>query len=591
MTAALARIPPPYETSLIPDDAPFSPEQRAWLSGFLKALLSSPEPAPAAQAQPAVALAVLYASQTGTAESLARKLARAAKGQGFDAVARDIGTLSLEELAKLGQALVIAATHGEGEPPDSAVAFTRALESAGGTPLAGLGFAVLALGDSNYVKFCGYGALVDQRLAELGATRLADRVDCDGDASGPCVAWRDRVLPLAARHAGVEAAPVAVASIAAEEPAEEPGTRANPVTARLIENRLLTAGSDKEVRHIAISLEGSALSYEPGDSLGILADTPPEMVASVLSATGLDGAAKVDVDGVRPLAEALARHLSIGRLTQPTLIKFAARAKDPELSAVLEPGRAEALAEFLYGRDLIDLLIRYPGVIDSPQTLVAMLPKLASRVYSIASSAKAHPGEVHLTVAAVRYQSHGRARLGIGSTFLADRAAAAPFGVYVQRAHRFRLPKDGAAPIVMVGPGTGIAPFRAFLEERRASGAQGKSWLFFGDRRAATDYLYRDELDAFRADGTLTRLDTAFSRDQKDKIYVQHRMRESAAELWRWLKDGAHFYVCGDATHMAKDVDRALKSIVARQGRMSEAQAQLEVEQLIADGRYLRDVY
>jgi sulfite reductase (NADPH) flavoprotein alpha-component len=210
-------------------------------------------------------------------------------------------------------------------------------------------------------------------------------------------------------------------------------------------------------------------------------------------------------------------------------------------------------------------------VIDSPQTLVAMLPKLAPRVYSIASSAKAHPGEVHLTVAAVRYQSHGRARLGIGSTFLADRAAAAPFGVYVQRAHRFRLPKDGAASIIMVGPGTGIAPFRAFLEERRASGARGKSWLFFGDRRAATDYLYRDELDAFRADGTLTRLDTAFSRNQKDKIYVQHRMQESAAELWRWLKDGAHFYVCGDATHMAKDVDRALKSIVARQGRMSDA--------------------
>ena len=574
--------------ALIPDDAPFTEEQRAWLSGFLMALLTPQEP-PVATGQPALSVAVLYASQTGTAEGLARKWARAAKIRGFDATARDIGALSLAELAGLGHAVIIAATHGEGEPPDSARRLTAELDAATGAPLAALSYAVLALGDSTYAKFCGYGKFLDERLAALGATRLTDRVDVDGDTAAPFASWRDSVIEMFGREAGAVPAPV---SGTADDTADELGTRNNPFAAAIVENRALTgAGSDKDVRHIALSLAGSPLVYEPGDALGTWPTNPPDLVRAILGATGCDGDAPVTVDGDMRLADALARRLSIGRLTQPTLIKFAAAAKDPELSALLEPERADDLAAFLYGRDAIDLFLRYPGAVGTPEALAALLPRLAPRVYSISSSLKAHPGEVHLTVAVVKYKSHDRARVGIGSTFLAERAWAGPVGVYVQRNNRFRLPADPKTPIVMIGPGTGIAPFRAFLEERRAMGGAGPSWLFFGERHASTDFLYRDELETFRKDGVLTRLDLAFSRDQAEKLYVQQRMMENAAELWRWIKDGAHLYVCGDASRMAKDVHQALKAIMAKHGRMSEAAATLEIDQLAVTGRYARDVY
>jgi sulfite reductase (NADPH) flavoprotein alpha-component len=580
----------PY-AALIPDDAPFSPEQRAWLSGFLMALLAPPEQ-PAEAAAPALSIAVLYASQTGTAEGLARKWARAAKGRGFDATARDIGGLSLADLAGLDHAIIIAATHGEGEPPDSALRLTAELDAAAGAPLAGLKYAVLALGDSSYLKFCGYGRQLDERLAALGAVRLAERVEVDGDTAGPFAAWRDRAIEVFAREAGASPTQAGEAAASEDEPAEAPGTRNNPFAAPLIENRPLTAtGSDKDVRHIALSLADAPFAYEPGDALGTWPTNPPEMVDAILRATGCDGDAPVDVDGAMPLAEALARRLSIGRLTQPTLIRFAKAANDPELAALLEPERADDLAAFLYGRDVIDLFLRYPGAVATPEALAAVLPRLAPRVYSISSSLKAHPGEVHLTVAVVKYRSLDRARVGIGSTFLAERAGAGPVGVYLQANKRFRLPADPKTPIVMIGPGTGIAPFRAFLEERRAVGGAGPAWLFFGDRHAATDFLYREELAQFQNDGVLSRLDLAFSRDQAEKVYVQNRMMENAAELWRWIKDGAHLYVCGDASRMAKDVHAALKTIVARQGRLSEAQATLEVDQLAATGRYARDVY
>jgi sulfite reductase (NADPH) flavoprotein alpha-component len=387
--------------------------------------------------------------------------------------------------------------------------------------------------------------------------------------------------------------PQTVPAIANEDETDPLGSRANPFAAELIDNRRITgAASDKEVRHIAFSLTGSPIAYEPGDALGVVVENSSREVEAVLASSSLDGAAEVELDGkTMRLQDALRAELSIGRLTQASVIKFAKLSNDPELLALIEPERGQDLAAFVYGRDLIDLLLNYPGVIASPSALATLLPRLQPRLYSISSSPKAHPGEVHLTVATVRYESHGRKREGVASGYLASLETGAPVRIYAQTNKRFRLPKDGTVPVIMIGPGTGVAPFRAFLEERRASGAKGGNWLFFGDRRAATDYLYREELESFRSDGTLTRLDTAFSRDQAEKVYVQTRMLEQAEELGKWLADGAHVYVCGDAQYMAKDVDRALRAIVARYGKLSDAQAQIQVNQMAAEGRYLRDVY
>ncbi len=584
---------PIVPASLIPDDAPFSPEQRAWLSGFLMALLSSPGVAATQPQAPAVKtkLDVLYASQTGTAEGLARKFARAAKERNLDATVRDIGSLALADLAALKKVVIVAATHGEGDPPDSTLVLTQALKDASGTPLAGLDYIVLALGDSSYVKFCAYGTFLDERLAALGATRLAERVNCDGDPSRIFTGWRDKSLPLFADSAAVEPQ---IASVVANEDETDPvGSRANPFAAELIDNRRITGiTSDKEVRHIAFSLAGSPMAYEPGDAVGVVVENATREVDAVLAAASLDGAAEIELEGnPMRLTDALRAELSVGRLTQASVIKFAKLSKDPELLSLIEPERGQDLAAFVHGRDLIDLLLNYPGVVTSPAMLASLLPRLQPRLYSISSSPKAHPGEVHLTVATVRYESHGRKRDGIASGYLASLDPGARVRIYTQPNKRFRLPKDGDTPVIMIGPGTGIAPFRAFLEERRASGAKGSNWLFFGDRRAATDFLYKEELGSFSMDGTLTRLDTAFSRDQAEKVYVQTRMLEQAEELGKWLADGAHVYVCGDAQHMAKDVDRALRTIVARHGKLSDAQAQIQVNQMAAEGRYLRDVY
>jgi sulfite reductase (NADPH) flavoprotein alpha-component len=313
----------------------------------------------------------------------------------------------------------------------------------------------------------------------------------------------------------------------------------------------------------------------------------------VLAASGLSGEAPVAVGGTpMDLRSALTRRLSIGKLSQATLLKFQAKAESAELAQLIEPDNAEAREAWLWGREFIDLIAGFPGVVTSADDLVAMLPGLAPRLYSTASSQRAHPDEVHLTVGVVRYEAWGRARGGVASTDIADRMEpGAEVPVYLHPNTRFRLPTEADRPVIMIGPGTGIAPFRAFLQERRETGAKGKNWLFFGDRRAACDYLYRAELRSFSKDGLLTRIDTAFSRDQIDKVYVQHLMLEAGAEIWRWIGDGAHVYVCGDGSRMARDVDDALLKIVAEHGRLSPAKARLELQQLTADRRYCRDVY
>jgi sulfite reductase (NADPH) flavoprotein alpha-component len=592
----------PAAIQLLPENAPFSPEQRAWLNGFFAGLLKGL--AERAQTQgsgqtPRLAVKVLFASQTGTAEGLAKKLTKEARSRGFDADHLDLSSLSLDALAKLDHVLVIASTHGDGDPPDCAARFALQLMAAQGTPLAGLKYAVLALGDRSYSKFCSFGQHIDERFAALGAIRLADRIDADGDVDEPFKSFRDtlwRTLP-AESPAGSAPRSLASAVVVSDEDApesEQRWSRKRPFAAPLLGQQLLTAaGSDKETRHVVLSLKDADLSYEPGDALGVWPQQAADLVDAVLTLSGAPADAPVMIDTEQmELRDALSLKRDLTTLTAATVIKYCALTADSGLQSLVQRDQSAALNKFLYGRDIADLLQDYPYTVRDAQVLVDLLPPLKPRLYSISSSLEAFPEEVHLTIAVVRYECRGRRRGGLASTWFADRVAVGgPAAVYVHENPRFRLPSDPGTPIIMIGPGTGVAPFRAFLHHRRNYGFTGRTWLFFGERHAQCDFLYRSEFESFVAGHELSRLDTAFSCDQREKIYVQHRMLEAGKEIWSWLQDGAVIYVCGDATHMAKDVDAAMQAIVAKHGRRSAAQAQLEMHALAADGRYLRDVY
>ena len=368
-------------------------------------------------------------------------------------------------------------------------------------------------------------------------------------------------------------------------------SKTHPFPARLLKNLPLNSdGSAKEVRHYEIALGGSGLAYEVGDAIGVLPVNCDALVAEVLAALGATGDEPVVIENVVvPLRLALAQNFELGKPTSELLAEIVKRAPASELAPLLAPDKAEDLKKWLYGRDVLDALLLAPKSISAAE-LLPLLRKLSPRLYSISSSPKAHPGEVHLTVGAVRYEKHGRHRKGVASTFLADRAGDI-VKVFVNPSHGFRPPANGDAPMIMVGPGTGIAPFRAFLEERAATGAKGKNWLFFGDQKRSADFLYEEQLTAWQKSGFLTRLDLAFSRDQSEKIYVQTRMLENAAELWSWLEAGAHFYVCGDASRMAKDVDEALHKAIETAGGKTADEAKAYVEKMKSEKRYQRDVY
>jgi len=376
-----------------------------------------------------------------------------------------------------------------------------------------------------------------------------------------------------------------------------PWSRKNPFPAPLLVNRKLTgAGSEKDTRHYEISLAGSGLTYEVGDSLGIFPSNPPELVEEILKALRATGDELVPgADGApKPFREALLKDYAIKEPSKQFLAALVEKAGDaaPLIRELLDPERKNDLEEYLWGMEYIDFLVDHPSICFAPEEFVKLLRKLIPRLYSIASSIKANPEQVHLTVATVRYESHGRKRQGVCSTYLAERIpVGGTLPVFFHVAKGFRLPEDGATPVIMVGPGTGVAPFRAYLQERKATGATGKNWLFFGEQREKEDFLYREEFEQFQKEGVLTRLDTAFSRDQEKKIYVQHRMLENGAELWAWLNEGAHFFVCGDAARMAKDVDAALHQIVQTHGGKTAEEAAEYIEGLKKEKRYKRDVY
>jgi sulfite reductase (NADPH) flavoprotein alpha-component len=577
----------------IPESAPFTPEQRNWLNGFLAGLLTQATPsAGSSTAAPTTPLTILYGSQTGSAEGLAKKIARLSGGRGFTPSVLSMDQANVGELATLSNILVVTSTYGDGEPPDNAQSFWSALKEDSAPSLAGVRYAVLALGDTNYPAFCEFGKQCDIRFESLGATRIHPRCDCDTDYEAAASAWMEAAIAALSGSAPTELA--AQPSATALPPPNTGFGRTNPFPARLVTNRVLNgSGSAKEVRHFEISLDGSGLTYEVGDALGVCPRNCPALVNEILSLLGCDGEeAVLTPDGSETsLRAALTSQYDILKPSTELLKYVAGNTADDEFRGlVLESGRGADLRTWLWGREVIDILQRLTASM-APRDLIGMLKKLQPRLYSISSSPKAHPGEVHLTVGAVRFDSHGRARKGVCSTFLADRAADCPVPVFVQTSHGFRLPADASRPVIMVGPGTGIAPFRAFLEERRETGATGQNWLFFGDQRRDSDFLYREELEAAQSAGTLHRLDLAFSRDQAEKIYVQHRMLEQGPELWRWLEEGAHFYVCGDASRMAKDVDAALKEIIQTAGAKTPEEAAEYLSNLKSEKRYQRDVY
>jgi sulfite reductase (NADPH) flavoprotein alpha-component len=591
----------------IPETAPFSLEQRAWLNGFLAGLFSSggnggtsPAGSQATAAGTAGPLLICFGSQTGTAEGLAKKLAKQAAQRGFSPQVSALNDLEPAQFAAAGKIVIISSTWGDGEPPDNATKFWNWLQADAAPRLENVEFAVLGLGDRNYSDFCGASRKFDARLEALGAKRLLARGECDTDYEAAAAKWLEELWEKLGpvTTAGSPGTVVMAEAIgnngngAANGTAPAPlYTKAHPFPAPLLRNLALNReGSAKEVRHYEIALGGSGLAYEVGDALGVVPENCPELVTEVLATLGATGDEPVALDhAVTPLRRALTVHYELGRPTSELLGEIAKRVPAVEFAPLLASERADDLKKWLYGRDVLDLLLLAPKVLTAAE-LLPLLRKLSPRLYSISSSPKAHPGEVHLTVGAVRYQVHNRARKGVASTFLADRAGDL-VKIFVNPSHGFRPPPQPEVPMIMVGPGTGIAPFRAFLEDRQAAGARGRNWLFFGDQRRATDFLYEDQLVNWQKSGFLTRLDLAFSRDQAEKVYVQDRMRENAGELWGWLDAGAHFYVCGDAGRMAKDVDVALHEVIETAGGKSRDDARAYVEKMKAEKRYQRDVY
>lgn len=599
----------------IPDNAPFTAEQRAWLNGMLAGMFSAAVLPVDAPQKGSHRIAVLYASQSGTSEGLARKLAKELKAQGHVPAVSTLVGYTPAALAAERYALFLASTCGDGEAPDGVQPFYEQLCLEHFPRLENLSYSVLALGDRHYEHFCKFGSDLDAKLAALGANRLCSRVDCDADASSPFDQWKSALIPrlneIEIGHRTKAQVPVSVldetvrahaaVSGPAEQLASEPKSysaaspsRENPALAPLVDKKNLVRGdSTKTTLHLAFSIEGTGIQYEAGDSCGVIPHNDLNLVAEILQSLRFNGNEQVQCSkaGITTLHDALTHQLQITRLNRKTVSEYAALGKCANLLDLLIPEHRAQLDAYVFDRGLIDLLIEHPGVIEDPAELVAMLPKLTPRLYSISSSPVAHIGEIHTTVAVVRYSSHNRQRGGVCSTLFADRAAIADrLPIYIQPNKKFRLPKADA-PIIMIGPGTGIAPFRAFLHERRVLGAKGCNWLFFGERSARTDYLYREELEAMRVDGHLTRLDTAFSRDQEDKVYVQDRMLEQGHQFWNWLQDGASVYVCGDASRMAKDVHATLQSIVEKQGGMSAQAAEEYVQTMKDEHRYHRDVY
>ena len=559
-----------------------SPTQRSWLAGFLAGYEAASAPAAAAVAAPVAkpALAILFATESGNSEALARRAGRDAARLGFAPRVLDAAEATPADLARTERLLVIAATWGEGEAPARATGFMAALLADDAPRMDKVNFAVLALGDRAYAQFCATGHAIDDRLAALGGRRAAPLLECDLDYEAPAAAWLATTLPEL-RGAEAEPSPSVIHVDFGAADARE-YSKSNPFQAEITDLvNLNSSRSLKQTFHLELSLAGSGLTYQPGDAIGIAPENDPAAVEAVLEAAGQAG----NTD----LHTALLKRHDVNTLSAYLVRSLADLTKDPAMAELA--GDKERLEAFLPGRQVVDLLTAFPNRL-TPAQLTGLLRPLPPRLYSVASSQAMVGEEAHLLVGAVRYHAHGRDRAGVASTHIADRRRAGDhLGIHVKANPHFRLPADPATPVIMIGPGTGVAPFRAFMQERDAAGLSGKSWLFFGDQRYTHDFLYQLEWQDMLERGVLGRLDVAFSRDQDAKSYVQHRMWDNRRDLHAWLEDGAHVYVCGDQVRMARDVHTTLRDIIADGAAVMPEAAEARLAGLKQQGRYLLDVY
>ncbi|RFU70380.1 assimilatory sulfite reductase (NADPH) flavoprotein subunit [Peribacillus saganii] len=578
--------------------------QKVWLSGYLAATQTvsvqgtqetptSGFPAGNAGKTISKEVTILYGSQTGNAQGLASRASKMLEEKGFQVTVSSMSEFKTNNLKKVKNLLIVVSTHGEGDPPDNALSFHEFLHGRRAPKFDDLQFSVLSLGDSSYEFFCQTGKEFDSRLEELGGTRLYQRVDCDLDFDEPAAEWLEGVISgLASAQGGL----AAETPKSAPQAAETEYSRTNPFKAEVLENINLNGrGSNKETRHLEISLEGSGLTYEPGDSLGIYPENDPVLVEQLLKEMNWDPEETVTVNNkgeVRTLQDALTFYFEITVLTKPLLEQASKLSANGDLEQLVSAGNQDKLKAYLNGRDLLDLIRDFGPWSVSAQEFIAILRKMPARLYSIASSLTANPEEVHLTIGAVRYDAHGRERKGVCSILCSERLNPGDvLPVYIQHNQNFKLPENPDTPIIMVGPGTGVAPFRSFMQEREETGAQGKSWLFFGDQHFVTDFLYQTEWQKWIKDGILTKMDVAFSRDTDEKVYVQHRMREHSKELFEWLQEGAAVYICGDEKNMAHDVHNALIEIIEVEGGISREEAEGYLAEMQQQKRYQRDVY
>ncbi|MCL1037351.1 assimilatory sulfite reductase (NADPH) flavoprotein subunit [Shewanella submarina] len=568
--------------------ADMSPLQLAWVSGYLAASASEPGQSQAQSGEQAQQLTVLYGSQTGNSRGVAEALAQRAAEAGWQVNLTSMGDLKPKQIKDESLLALVVSTHGEGEAPDDAIELHQFLASKRAPKLDGLKYSVLALGDSSYEFFCQTGKDFDERLANLGAEALLPRVDCDVDFEDAAEQWQVQLLEALAPHQQARAQTHTSAVVGGFSVSDY--SKQKPYSAELLVSQKITGrDSDKDIRHVEIDLGESGLNYQPGDALGVWFSNHGALVEELVSLLKLDGDAQVSIkDQTLSLQQALLEKRELTQLSPAQVQAWAELSGDAELQAIASD--KDALRGFIHRHQLADLAKRWPVSVE-PQQLVDLLRPITPRLYSIASSQAEVDEEVHLTVALVADEHYGDTRFGGASHFLAAAEEGQTVRVYVEPNKHFRLPDNPETPVVMIGPGTGVAPFRAFMQQREADGINGNAWLFFGNPHFEQDFLYQTEWQQYLKSGVLERLDVAFSRDQAHKVYVQHRIKEQGEALWQWLERGAHLYICGDADRMAKDVHQALLDVIADHGGKTREQAEAYLESLRADRRYQKDVY